>query len=505
MKYGLSDKQLQEIKEILASYESVDKAVLFGSRAIDTYKEASDVDIAIKGEQADWSLAITIKEHLEEETYLPFFFDVVAYGSVESEELKEHIDGKGKVLFERGMSKWREVRLSKHIDLINGFAFKSKDFLDHQEQETLPVIKIKNVANGDVNLEKVVYHKYDDSFSRYLLSKGDVLIAMTGNHPQAQTQVVGAVSKYKLDLNALLNQRVGKIIPIGSTCLDFVYYFFKDKDTHRYLANESSGSANQANISKATIVGIETDFPEPAEQKAIAEVLSSLDDKIDLLHRQNKTLEQMAETLYESWVSDKDYDSTIKDLVNIQNGYAFKSKDFEESGSDRILKIKNISGGIVDIQTTDFVSSKTIANVDDRFFINEGDVLFAMTGAKIGKMGIIPKTESPLWLNQRVGLFIEKYKGARFFAYLHLKSDWGLDYIENTASGSAQPNISGTGIESCEFPEFGEDEIKEYSEQLDLLFDGVIFNLGKIRTLESLRDTLLPKLMSGEVRIARNG
>jgi predicted nucleotidyltransferase len=78
---------LQEIKEILASYESVEKAVLFGSRAIDTYKEASDVDIAIKGEKADWSLAITIKEHLEEETYLPFFFDVVAYGSVESEEL----------------------------------------------------------------------------------------------------------------------------------------------------------------------------------------------------------------------------------------------------------------------------------------------------------------------------------------------------------------------------------------------------------------------------------
>jgi predicted nucleotidyltransferase len=55
MKYGLSDKQLQEIKEILASYESVEKAVLFGSRAIDTYKEASDVDIAIKGKKADCS------------------------------------------------------------------------------------------------------------------------------------------------------------------------------------------------------------------------------------------------------------------------------------------------------------------------------------------------------------------------------------------------------------------------------------------------------------------
>jgi type I restriction enzyme S subunit len=123
-----------------------------------------------------------------------------------------------------------------------------------------------------------------------LLSKGDVLIAMTGNHPQAQTQVVGAVSKYKLDLNALLNQRVGKIIPIGSTCLDFVYYFFKDKDTHRYLANESSGSANQANISKATIVGIETDFPEPAEQKAIAEVLSYLSSTVAMVFLETRSV-----------------------------------------------------------------------------------------------------------------------------------------------------------------------------------------------------------------------
>jgi len=81
MKYGLSEKQLKEITDILASYEAVEKAILFGSRAIDTYKEASDVDIAIKGENADWSLAMTIKDHLEEETYLPFFFDVVAYES----------------------------------------------------------------------------------------------------------------------------------------------------------------------------------------------------------------------------------------------------------------------------------------------------------------------------------------------------------------------------------------------------------------------------------------
>jgi type I restriction enzyme S subunit len=246
---------------------------------------------------------------------------------------------------------------------------------------------------------------------------------------------------------------------------------------------------------------ININVPKLSTQKNIAEILSSLDDKIDLLHSQNKTLEGMAETLYDSWVFEKDYDSTIKDFIDVQNGYAFKSKSFQDFGSHRVLKIKNISGGIVDIQTSDFVSDETVLRIDEKFKIKTGDVLFAMTGAKIGKMGIIPQTESSLWLNQRVGLFKEKYTGSRFLAYLHLKSDFGFDYIENTATGSAQPNISGTGIENCEFPKFDVEEIKKHSEQLELLYGKVFFNLGQIRTIEKIRETLLPKLMNQEINL----
>ena len=101
------------------------------------------------------------------------------------------------------MSEWREAKIGdNHIDLISGFAFKSKNFLEYQKEGFLPVIKIKNVANGDVNLEKVVYHQFDDSLEEYKISYGDVLIAMTGNHPQAMTQVVGGVSKYKFETKA---------------------------------------------------------------------------------------------------------------------------------------------------------------------------------------------------------------------------------------------------------------------------------------------------------------
>ncbi len=508
MKYGLSDQQRKEITDILTSYKAVEKAILFGSRAIDTYKEASDVDIAIKGENADWSLAMTIQDHLEEETYLPFFFDVVAYGSVESEELRRHIDGKGKVLFCRGMSEelmengelrvenggsaWQEVKIEDLGLLQRGRSRHRPRYAFHLYGGKYPFVQ-----TGQIRESRKFINHYEQTYREEglkqskLWPKGTLCITIAANIAE-----LGILS-----FDACFPDSVLGFIPNEKKVeLNFIYYTLIH--FQKELKHIGEGSV-QDNINLGTFQNVLFPIPPLPEQKAIAEVLSALDEKIDLLHRQNKTLEQMAETLYERWVSDKEYDSSIKDLVNIQNGYAFKSKDFQEFGSDRILKIKNISRCIVDIQITDFVSSKTIAKVDDRFFINEGDVLFAMTGAKIGKMGIIPKTENPLWLNQRVGLFKEKYKGARFFAYLHLKSDWGLDYIENTATGSAQPNISRTGIESCEFPKFGYDEIKEYSEQLGLLFDGVIFNLGKIHTLQSLRDTLLPKLMSGEVRVTQ--
>ncbi len=400
------------------------------------------------------------------------------------------------------MGEWKEYRIGdKHIDLISGYAFKSKNFLESQEDGSLPVIKIKNVANGDVNLNKVVYHAYDVSLSKFKLSKDDVLIAMTGNHPTAKSQVVGNVSKYKLSEESLLNQRVGKIIIKGKNDLDFFYYFLKDRDTHKFLANQSSGSANQANISKADILNIETEIPEPKEQKAISSVLSRLDDKIDLLHRQNATLEGLAEVMFREWFVEKDNTKSIADLIDLQNGYAFKGKDLVEVGHHRVIKIRNISAGIVNIYNSDFVPPGVAKNTDDKFKIKSGDILFAMTGAEIGKMGLIPENNLSLLLNQRVGLFKEKYKSSKFLAYLQLKSDFGQDYIDSTATGSAQPNISATGIEDCEFPEISEEEIISYSKILEPFFKKIIFNLGQIKKIENLRDTLLPKLMSGEVRV----
>lgn len=255
------------------------------------------------------------------------------------------------------------------------------------------------------------------------------------------------------------------------------------------------------NISRNQLENLQIKLPPLPEQKAIASVLSSLDDKIDLLHQQNQTLEALAETLYLNFIGDKEFNSKLIDVFSLQNGYAFKSKSFKESGTIRVIKIKNISGDIVDITNSDFVNDESIKKLDVKFKINSGDILIAMTGAEVGKLGIVPETDQSLWLNQRVGLLKEKFEGAKWLAYLHLKSDFGQDYIDNTATGSAQPNISGEGIENCEFPYFDDGELKNFCQNLSTLFDKVVFNLGQIQTLTKLRDTLLPKLMSGEMRV----
>ncbi len=108
MKYGLSESQLKEIIKVISSYKEIEEVILFGSRAMDTFKKASDVDIVIKGRRVSRQLADDLKFYFEEETYLPFFFDVIAYPDLLDNKktlapiFKKHIDKKGILIYRRG-------------------------------------------------------------------------------------------------------------------------------------------------------------------------------------------------------------------------------------------------------------------------------------------------------------------------------------------------------------------------------------------------------------------
>lgn len=275
----------------------------------------------------------------------------------------------------------------------------------------------------------------------------------------------------------------------------FLYYFLKTLRLHEYAEGSSHPLLTQTLLNTIDVLFTNN----IQEQNHIASILGSLDNKIDLLHRENETLEAMAKILFNKTLSSKENNGTIEQLISIQNGFAFKSKDFTEQGINRVIKIKNISEGIIDINKTDYIDNNIIKGISSKFKIYGGDILIAMTGAEIGKLGIIPSTNKDLWLNQRVGMLIEKYPGSKYIAYLQLKSDYGQDFIENAATGSAQPNISSSAIENCGFPLLDVSVIKTLAHQLGVLYEKIIHNLGHINGLKLLRNELLLNLMNSHV------
>ena len=294
-----------------------------------------------------------------------------------------------------------------------------------------------------------------------------------------------------------LHQRCYAIFNVMQNAKYIYYAIYNQKDVFKSIAVGSTVMSLRLNHF--------TDFTIPLPplkvQQQIAEILSSFDDKIDLLHGQNKTLESLALTLFRHYTTNKELDSVIGDIVSLQAGFAFKSKDFQNFGNNKIIKIKNIQNSIIDILNTDFVGENIVNSLDNKFKILSGDILFGMTGAEIGKMGIVPQNNNSLWLNQRVGVLREKVGNTKFLAYLQLTSEIGFDYIINAASGSAQPNISAKDIENCPFYSLSTKELFSLSLQIKPLFDKIIQNLGIILSLQQMRDMLLSEILNDKMGV----
>jgi type I restriction enzyme S subunit len=399
------------------------------------------------------------------------------------------------------MNDWKEVIIGNHIDLISGYAFKSTDFLSEKAADSLPVIKIKNVANGDVNLNDVVYHVYNSKLEKYLLSKGDVLIAMTGNHPQSDTQVVGDVSKYRLGENSLLNQRVGKLIVKDDTNLDFIYYLFKNDDVRYYLANQSSGSANQANISKSDILGLLLEIPCFDEQEAIAEILCSLDDKIDLLHRNSITLEQLAEALFRQWFVVESDDSwkifKFHELVkHVKPGTNFQPK--RTNIGIPFLNVRNFDNGFLNFSDISFITEDEYKRVHNKWVPEAGDVLISRIGT-LGQVAVITERDLPVAVHYNMINLKSKMTSYEFLYFL-LKSQMFQEKFESIIRQSVQEYVAIEDVENIELKlPIGNYSFKSKEQTLSQLFNKIEANYTQIKNLEFLRDTLLPKLMSGSV------
>lgn len=271
-------------------------------------------------------------------------------------------------------------------------------------------------------------------------------------------------------------------------CIDTAYYILPDEDNYNldyfyYLLQtlglqELNEDSAVPGLNRETAYNQEFYLPEISEQKAIANVLSSLDDKIDLLHRQNKTLEAMAETLFRQWFIEEaqDYweEGRLGDLFEISSGKGLKKDRSDEMGIYPV-----------------FGANGEIGRTND--FLFEEKLIFTGRVGTLGNVFIV--NNEKVWLSDNTLVF-RKIKHF-YLVYFILKTARLSDYN----AGSTQPLIRQSDIN--EIPIFlpSLDVINFFETQAKDYFKKIGFNKKQLIVLEKLRDTLLPKLMSGEVRV----
>lgn len=280
----------------------------------------------------------------------------------------------------------------------------------------------------------------------------------------------------------------------------FLYYLFKSplgKGAVSTIVHQVAA----AGIKGSDLQELEFQFPEIQEQKAIASVLSSLDDKIDLLHRQNTTLEAMAETLFRQWFveeAQEDWDDVqITKLFDVRDGTHDSPK--QKTIGKPLITSKHINGNRLDFESAYLISDDDFDKINQRSKVDKHDILISM----IGTIGLIylEQSDEVNYAIKNVGLFkTSQNKNWMAYTYFWLKSHLGKQFLDEHVSGSTQEYVSLGSFRSITFKKPPIEKLDEFNRMANGYLNKIKNNSAQIQTLEKLRDNLLPKLLSGEVR-----
>jgi type I restriction enzyme S subunit len=292
----------------------------------------------------------------------------------------------------------------------------------------------------------------------------------------------------------------------------FAYYWFSSPEIVEYIQNHNTGSTIPL-INLSVVKSIPVNLPNWQTQQKIASILASLDDKIALNRRMNQTLEQMAAKLFKKYfVDDIDPENppvgwrfgTLADVIQIKHGYAFKGEFFtDDKTNDLLLTPGNfkIGGGF---SYSKFKYYKGL--VPEEYVLERDDLIVTMTdlskdGDTLGYPALVPAIEQKRLLhNQRIGKVIYKNSDSlKFFLYWLMRSDEYRNFVLGGATGTTVKHTSPSRV--CEFKCIipSEGVLTAFNRQVELLYKLELRNEQQSQVLSEVRDTLLPKLMSGEI------
>ncbi len=523
---------------------------VFGSRATWLAKEHSDLDLAIARKDGT-ALSLTVMSAIEtafEDSLLPWKVDVIDLNSV-SEEFSAAIE-RDKVLFSLGVGgEWKKVQLRDIVTLL-GDGLHGTPKYDNKGQYYF--INGNNLENGKIVFRDTTKKVNHSEFLKYKKDLGNktLLVSINGT--------IGNVAYYNGE-NVILGKSACYFNIIDNIEKRYIRYVLSGHPFLSYLEAFATGTTIK-NISLKSMREFPFLLPPLPEQKAIAHILGTLDDKIELNRQTNQTLEAMAQALFQSWFVDFDpvIDKALAAGNEIPEAFQAKAAARQALGDQRqalpeevtalfpdafvfteemgwvpegwevnpLAEIIEIIGGgtpktsikeywdgdipwfsVVDapnssdifvIDTEKHITATGLENSSTRL-LNKGTTIISARGT-VGKCAMVGK---PMAMNQSCyGIHGKKDISNTYIYYSVLLS---VSDLQRKSHGSVFGTITRDTFKLIQIPFCGEALTQLFDHYIEPSFEKVLSNCNKNISLTTLRDTLLPKLISGELRVADAG
>jgi type I restriction enzyme, S subunit len=436
------------------------------------------------------------------------------------------------------MSDWKTYKLGELINVRHGFAFKGDFFSDEPTKDILLTPGNFKIGGG-FKSGKFKYYKGEYP-SDYILNEGDILITMTDLSNAGDTLGYSAKIPKHTGIRYLHNQRLGLVqFKNDEIDSDFLYWVLRTQPYQYYIVGSSTGSTVK-HTSPTRICSYEFSAPEnKAQQTQIAAILSSLDDKIELNLQMNQTLEAMAQAIFKEWfvefkfpkLSALGLEGLNDDRIVEQHERILQSTNLKNHNSDNglpegwrmgsVLEIATLlSGGTPKTDVAEYwdgginwISAKDITANNKRFIIE--------TEKKVTELGILksaakllPQFTTIVTSRGTVGNYcilsdemaisqsnygLKSKSGNDFFLFILIESM--IDMMKAFSYGTVFDTITTKTFSEMEIIIPSNEAIQEFEEKVRPFFLKILENQNQIRTLTQLRDTLLPKLMSGQIEI----
>ncbi|MBU4222760.1 MAG: restriction endonuclease subunit S [Euryarchaeota archaeon] len=386
------------------------------------------------------------------------------------------------------MSEWKEYRLGE-VSTVQTGPFGSQLHQSDYKLIGTPIITVEHLGENKILHQDIplVSNEDKERLNKYVLAEGDIVFSRVGSVDRR-----AYVSKNEdgwMFSGRCLRVRVNKEIVDPK----YLSYYFGQESFKEHIRMIAVG-ATMPSINTEILSGVVLNLPDLPEQQSIASILSSLDDKIDLLHRQNKTLEALAETLFRQWFveeADEGWEAgSIEDEFDFTMGQSPPGSSYNEDGTGHVF----FQG------RTDFgfrFPEPRVYTTEPKRLAKRLDTLVSVR-APVGDMNMALQD---CCLGRGVAAFRYKYNPS-FTTYTYYKLRSLMAQIKQFEdNGTVFGSIGKDDFKKLENIIPPKELIQTFQSEAAPLDEKILKNTIQIRTITRLRDTLLPKLMSGEVSV----